>query len=304
MFRRSRHNGFPVYDPAHVDMRVSSAAVCCTSQRFMLPAQLSRHCLCQPCLVHGATALPCSLLQQAGSFRTDGFIMRSQVELLLRERVHCDRHGRYLQAPPQGLDTLEWEDRLATAMAAQLQRHSNCSTGGLLRLASRGMAGTGGEDGSSGSALGRPGSMGSSGSAALLADNPSPFDNQVRPTGRLLLAALLFPDLLRSIGSISSCFSSRQDVSLPLRISRPTQPAKFDFHVALTTAQEVEPHLNLAPFLNRAPATVRLETPATRVHSMMLSLSLRWGCSWLLLVWAGTIAAPGITSVQGIVPCA
>lgn len=40
--------------------------------------------------------------------------------------------------------------------------------------------------------------------------------------------------------------------------------------------QEVEPHLNLGPFLNRAPATVRLETPATRVHSMMLGLSLRW----------------------------
>ncbi|PRW45494.1 family transporter: chloride ion channel [Chlorella sorokiniana] len=176
LLRRSRHNGFPVYDPAHVDTR-------------------------------------------AGSFRLDGFIMRSQVELLLQERVHCDRHGRYLQAPPQGLDVLAWEDRLATAMAAQLQRYSNSSAGNLLRLASRGVAdpaaAEGGGGGGSG-ALRRTGSMGSSGSAALLADHPSPFDNQ-----------------------------------------------------------EVEPHLNLGPFLNRAPATVRLETPATRVHSMMLSLSLR-----------------------------
>lgn len=107
--------------------------------------------------------------------------MRSQVELLLRERVHCDRHGRYLQPPPQGLDTVEWEDRLATAMAAQLQRYANSSTGSLLRLASRGTAEGGVHGGGGGgSALGRPGGLGSSGSAGLLANHPSPFDNQVR----------------------------------------------------------------------------------------------------------------------------
>lgn len=104
--------------------------------------------------------------------------MRSQVELLLRERVHCDRHGRYLQPPPQGLDVSQWEDRLAGAMAAQLQRHSNCSSGSLLRLASRGVADAEAEGGGGGE-LGRPGSLDGSGSAALLADNPSPFDNQV-----------------------------------------------------------------------------------------------------------------------------
>lgn len=49
--------------------------------------------------------------------------------------------------------------------------------------------------------------------------------------------------------------------------------------------QEVEPHLNLRPFLNRAPMAVRLDTPATRVHSMLLSLSLRWDAA--AVGWAG-----------------
>jgi hypothetical protein len=40
-------------------------------------------------------------------------------------------------------------------------------------------------------------------------------------------------------------------------------------------AQAVAHHLNLQPYLNRAPATVRLDTPATRVHAMFVSLSLR-----------------------------
>lgn len=205
--------------------------------------------------------------------------MRSQVELLLRERVHCDRHGRYLQPPPRGLDVLEWEDRLASAMAAQLQRHSNCSSGSLLRLASRGMVdaeaeGGGGGGGGAGSELGRPGSLGGSGSAALLADNPSPFDNQVGTAelaGPVSHMAMPFPHAL----SGGQC--------LPLPFNHPNtnaHPSTLPTH-----PQEVEPHLNLAPFLNRAPATVRLETPATRVHSMMLSLSLRWVlcivCCWV-----------------------
>lgn len=103
--------------------------------------------------------------------------MRSQVELLLRERVHCDRHGRYLQPPPPGLDTVQWEERLASAMALQLQRHMS-SSGGLLRLASRG----GGEaPGGGGGPAGQPSGLGGSGMAALLA-NPSPFDNQASAT--------------------------------------------------------------------------------------------------------------------------
>lgn len=75
---------------------------------------------------------------------------------------------------------------------------------------------------------------------------------------------------------------------LPLPFNHPTPTAHPS--TLPTRSQEVEPHLNLAPFLNRAPATVRLETPATRVHSMMLSLSLRWGlcivCCW---VWRSQV---------------
>ena len=40
--------------------------------------------------------------------------------------------------------------------------------------------------------------------------------------------------------------------------------------------QALTPHLNLGTFLNRAPMTVRLDTPAIRVHAMFVSLSLRW----------------------------
>lgn len=142
---------------------------------------------------------------QAGTFRLDGFIMRSQVELLLQQNVFCDQHGRYLHQPRS---VEGFERQVAAAMAARLQHHPSGGPSLLRALA---------ECAANGSS--QPGLLtlagGSAGSAAL-AEHPSPFDNQA-----------------------------------------------------------VTPHINLAPYLNRAPATVRLETPATRVHAMFVSLSLR-----------------------------
>ena len=64
--------------------------------------------------------------------------------------------------------------------------------------------------------------------------------------------------------------------------------------------QVVTPHLNLGPFITRAPITVRLGTPAIRVHAMFVSLSLRWvlGC------WSdGPCADAGLLSAAGLLGC-
>lgn len=103
---------------------------------------------------------------QTGTFRLDGFILRSQIDLLLQERVFCDRHGRYLHQHPAG-DVTEFEDRLAAAMARRLQSHPS-GAGPLAELAA------GGADlAAAGSGVGR------SSGPAVLQSHPSPFDNQV-----------------------------------------------------------------------------------------------------------------------------
>lgn len=139
---------------------------------------------------------------QAGTFRLDGFILRSQLQLLLDERVYCDQHGRYLDLPSS---VEEYEQQLAAAMATRLRRHPS---GSLTVLRDQAACAT--------VSSSQHSANGSATTLAALSQHPSPFDNQA-----------------------------------------------------------IVPHINLGPYLNRAPATVRLETPATRVHAMFVSLSLR-----------------------------
>jgi chloride channel 7 len=101
-----------------------------------------------------------------GRYRLDGFIMRSQVELLLQQGVHCDQHGRYLHQPP---DVPAFEQRVAAAMANRLQHHPSGRSSMLQQLAAA-------SSGQEAEAL--LASSSSSGLAAL-AKHPSPFDNQV-----------------------------------------------------------------------------------------------------------------------------
>ncbi|PSC71767.1 family transporter: chloride ion channel [Micractinium conductrix] len=132
--RRSRHNGFPVYDPAFVD-------------------------------------------EQTRTFRLDGLILRSQVELLLAApQVHCDAHGRPLY--PQHAQRAE--ERIAAAMAARLgERPSGGTLGGTGAVAAAAAAAANGNsfDGGSGGPDLRAAGSGSS-PVAPLAAHPSPFDNQ------------------------------------------------------------------------------------------------------------------------------
>lgn len=164
LLRYSRHHGFPVYDPLHVDAQVcvggwvglgAGAAAACG---LLTGNTRRRH-------AHRRAALLAA--PQTGAFRVDGLVMRSQIELLLQHRVYCDRHGRYLQPPPPGLDTAAWERRLAAAMTGTLQ-HA-VSIGALRTLRS---------GGATSSDLLAP-HAGGSGHEAFSA-RPSPFDNQVR----------------------------------------------------------------------------------------------------------------------------
>lgn len=96
----------------------------------------------------------------SGACRLDGFVLRSQIELLLHHRAYCDKDGRYLHLG-QPADVDGFEEALAGAMAARLRHHP--SDGPLLGLG----AGGGGQ----GLLLAT-----SSSSSNL---RPSPFDNQV-----------------------------------------------------------------------------------------------------------------------------
>ena len=58
----------------------------------------------------------------SGACRLDGFVLRSQIELLLHHRAYCDKDGRYLHLG-QAADVDGFEEALAGAMAARLRHH-------------------------------------------------------------------------------------------------------------------------------------------------------------------------------------
>ncbi|KAL4447790.1 hypothetical protein ABPG75_005009 [Micractinium tetrahymenae] len=155
---------------------------------------------------------------RAGTFRADGFIVRSQLEMLLAApQAYCDAHGRYLLAPP---DVDAFEEELAAAMAYR-----------LAHVASEGQL----------AALGSPAGAANSGAA-----DASPLRQALLATRR-----------------------SRHDGGLGAAGARPAPAPPSPFE------QPVLPHLNLGPFMDTAPMAVRLDTPAPRVHSLFVSLSLR-----------------------------
>ena len=139
---------------------------------------------------------------QTGTFRLDGFILRDQVGLLLAERVYCDKHGRYLQPPPQGEDAASYEARLARAMATRLQRRDS-SAPLLAALGARELR----SQVSAGAA------------AAALAAHPSPFDNQaVAPHLNLAPFMSAAPMAVRLDTPATRCWAML--VSLSLRWGR------------------------------------------------------------------------------------
>lgn len=172
-----------------------------------------------------------------GRYRLDGFVMRSQVELLLQQGVHCDQHGRYLHQPP---DVPAFEQRVAAVMANRLQHHPSGGPAYFKELAEAAAAA---ERRRSSSEEQGPAPHADSGGSVTLDEVASPFEIQVRLSARQPAAAV------------------------PVGVLPPR-------HLA-PDVQDVPPYLNLDPFLNQAPVTVRLATPAMRVHAMFVSLSLR-----------------------------
>jgi chloride channel 7 len=182
-----------------------------------------------------------------GRYRLDGFIMRSQVELLLQQGVHCDQHGRYLHQPP---DVPAFEQRVAAVMANRLQHHPSGGPAYFKELAEAAAAAerrrsSSGEEQQGQAPCTSPGGL------ATLSEVASRFEIQVRLQGCWPLLRWMMLFLLRFHGGLGRSLGSWRSL------------------------QDVPPYLNLDPFLNQAPVTVRLATPAMRVHAMFVSLSLR-----------------------------
>lgn len=118
----------------------------------------------------------------SGSFRADGFIVRSQLEMLLATpEAYCDAHGRYLCTPA---DTGAFEEGLAAAMAYRL---AHVSSQGQLAVPCSAAGAAGGSP--EVAALRRPllaarrglyGGLGAAGGPVPPAP-PSPFEQPVTP---------------------------------------------------------------------------------------------------------------------------
>lgn len=75
----SSHNAFPVYDPRHRDPQ---ARVCCS---VWASRMLTRLAPIRPCSANAPpTPINAPPSMQTATFRLEGLIMRSQLELLLR----------------------------------------------------------------------------------------------------------------------------------------------------------------------------------------------------------------------------
>ncbi|PSC76029.1 chloride Carrier Channel family isoform A [Micractinium conductrix] len=82
--------------------------------------QLSR----RPCRRRGTTGSRCTVRDPAtGLGRLDGFILRSQLLVLLRHRAYCDAQGRYLHVPAAAAPQLE--QRLSLLMQERTRRTSS-----------------------------------------------------------------------------------------------------------------------------------------------------------------------------------
>ena len=211
-----------------------------------------------------------------------------------RQRAFCDRHGRYLDIPPWRAPELE--HRLSLLM----QEHTKRSRSGRLLLVFEGgsssdpsllqsplvswpaglpVVGEGPGDGEEGPEdEGPPAAGRSSPPRSWLAPPWAPLSPQ-------LAEALGQPGQ----GDLEAAQSPWRSYAQQLLQRRSGQRAAGEepppgaapgsaAGEAAARPGEGGPFLNLAPFMNRAPLSVRRFTPATRVHELFLFLSLRHLC--------------------------
>lgn len=171
-----------------------------------------------------------------GAGQLEGLISRDQLLVLLRQRAYCDEQGRYLR-PPCGGEAAYEAALDAEMQLVQARSSAVCSD--------RGGGAVGGENGGSsdGGGGGLSGIREEQGGLEGGPGGASPSSGGSPPVGAFGYGLGSRP--AGAWGSPTSCLLGEAE------------------------------HLNLEPFVNLAPLTVRPETPCPRVWQLFLSLSLR-----------------------------
>ncbi|KAG7673304.1 hypothetical protein Ndes2437A_g01456 [Nannochloris sp. 'desiccata'] len=199
--------------------------------------------------------------------RLDGFILRTQLLVLLQERAFCDVNGNYL-LPPENIH--QYESYLDSLMHA-----TECSCDGLggaaelaLAVDPLGPAETKKESGIGGTSAGV--------SAAMIPTLETLETLRTLPS----LAECLQEDNVASLlnaGSLnmSSGHATSAAAAAVSAVAENESGVSYD---AYPSSAAPTLYLNLAPFMDRGMLSVRPDTPATNLHKMFVALSLRHLC--------------------------
>jgi chloride channel 7 len=212
--------------------------------------------------------------ESPSSSRLDGFILRTQLLVLLQERAFCDMNGNYL-LPPEDIN--HFESTLDSLMHA-----TECSCDGL----------------------------GGAAELALAVDPLGPAENQKESemggtaagVSAAMIPTLETLETLRSLPSLAECLQE-DNVAAMLNagsfsnINRGHGPSAAATAAAAAAVEssgsetvsrvsyDAPPrsaaptlYLNLTPFMDRGMFSVRPDTPATNLHKMFVALSLRHLC--------------------------
>jgi chloride channel 7 len=211
----------------------------------------------------------------SSSKRLDGFILRTQLLVLLQERAFCDVNGNYL-SPPENVQRYErYLDSLMHAV--------ECSCDGLggaaelhLAVDPLGPAETK-EESEMGGTTGV--------SAAMLPTLETLETLRTLPSLAECLQEDNIAALLQSAGTFTTSSSSMPGAAAAaaaaaiaaVDLERTQSGNGLPFGASPRSAAPTL-YVNLAPFMDRGMLTVRQDTPATALHKMFVALSLRHLC--------------------------
>lgn len=205
---------------------------------------------------NGFPVHPCSSLGAGApedpsiALRLDGFVLRSQLLVLLQERAFCDAQGNYLKPPPENVAMEEYENHLEGLMNVAI-----ASSDGVVDASEHGVDPLG----------------------------PSQDTQTEIGVAHTMLQTIQTLDTLRSLPTLAGVLPEEDgsgDPSTPpfLRRGTDTDGTSIPVIVPRTPRQSSDLYLNLSRFMNRGMLSVRPETPARVVHQMFIGLSLRHLC--------------------------
>jgi chloride channel 7 len=201
--------------------------------------------------------------ESAASSQLDGFILRTQLLVLLQEQAFCDAQGNYLSLPP-GNSIARYESYLDALMNA-----TECSCDGL----------------------------GGAAEIALAVDPLGPAETTKESENAAGVSAAMIPTLetletLRTLPSLAECLQE-DNVAALLQSAASTLHTTTITSIAEAAIAAVDDssitgasprstaatlYVNLAPFMDIGMLTVRPTTSATSLHKMFVALSLRHLC--------------------------